>query len=70
MGNVFALREQQIISAAAQSPTNLLLSTVWKAMNLKEGKGTMAKKQSWAEMDKSNTPFEKLRTAYGYELRL
>ena len=24
----------------------------------------MAKKQSWAEMDKSNTPFEKLREAY------
>ena len=30
-------------------------------MNLKEAKGIMAKKLNWAEMDKSNTLFEKLR---------
>ena len=30
-------------------------------MNLKEAKGTMAKMQSWAEMDKSNTPFEEIK---------
>jgi hypothetical protein len=33
-------------------------------MNLKKAKGIIAKKQSWAEMDKSDTPFEKLRNAY------
>lgn len=33
-------------------------------MNLKEAEGIIAKKLSWAKIDKSNTPFEKLRTAY------
>jgi hypothetical protein len=39
---------------------------VRQAMNRKEGRSIMAKKQSWTEMDRSRTPFPELRRAYRF----